>query len=225
MIVDVAVLITCKDKEEFIDETINSVLRQTKQPKEIILVHDQCDKPKAHALADTIILRDHVGVAKARDEAFRFSTSALILFLDGDDVIAPDYLEKMILVLATGADVVYPDIFFWYENPNMSTIYVPPDVIDPKFVKEHAKTTVPVTCLIKREVYQKVGGFRELPMLEDLDFFLRAMCNGYIFKKAQTLLWYRKGQVTRSLDERATAKVKAAILKQFTITEKEVSLA
>lgn len=224
MIVDCSILITCKDKEEFLDECISSVARQTKEPKEIILVHDQCEEPKAHALADTVILRDHVGVAKARDVAFKASTGKLILFLDADDVISPDYLEKMILTIASGADVVYPDTFFWHENPANSTIYISPDVIDAKFVNEHAKTTLPVTCLMKRGVYETVGGFKEFPILEDLEFFLQAMCNDYTFKKAQTLLWYRQIQSTRNgVDERIKAKVKKDILSKFKITDKEVS--
>lgn len=226
MIVDCSILITCFNKEEFLDECISSVARQTKEPKEIILVHDQCDEPKAHALADTIIPRDHSGVAKARDIAFKASTSPLILFLDGDDVISPDFIEKTILVLAEGADVVYPDTYFWDWQGTQSGLYVTPEVLDAKFVNNHAKTTLPVTCLMKREVYETVGGFRELPMLEDLDFFLRAMCNGYTFKKAQTLLWYRQTQETRNrLDERIRSKVKKDILSQFNITDTKVTYA
>ncbi len=222
--IDCSVLITCRNKEEFIDETISSVLRQTKEPKEIILVHDKCDEPKAHALVDTIILRDHVGVAKARDEAFRYSSCPLVLFLDGDDVLSPDYLEKMVLVLAEGADIVYPDVYFWREVE--STLHVAPDVIDAEFVNKHAKPTVPVTCLMKREVYESVGGFRELPVFEDMDFFLRAMTKNYVLKKAQTLLWYRQTHSTRNqVDERVKARVKKEILAQFNITDKEVKLA
>ncbi len=222
--IECSVLISCFNKEEFIDETINSVLRQTKEPKEIILVHDKCEEPKAHALVDTIILRDHVGVAKARDEAFRYSTCPLVLFLDGDDVLSPDYLEKMVLVLAEGADIVYPDVYFWRDAE--STLHVAPDVIDAKFVNKHAKPTVPVTCLMKREVYESLKGFKELPVFEDMDFFLRAMCNGYTLRKAQTLLWYRQNLGNRNhVDERVKARVKKEILSQFNITDKEVKYA
>lgn len=226
MIVDCSILITCFNKEEFLDECIASVARQTKEPKEIILVHDQCDEPKAHALADTVIPSTHSGVAKTRDIAFKTSTCPLVLFLDGDDVLSPDYLEKMILTLAEGADVVYPDTFLWDWQGKSSSLYVTPEVFDAKFVNHHAKTTLPVTCLMKREVYENVGGFNELPVLEDLDFFLRAMCNGYTFKKAQTLLWYRQSQETRNrLDERTISKVKRDILSKFNITDKEVKYA
>lgn len=224
--IDVSILITCRNKEEFIDETINSVLRQTKKAKEIILVHDQCDEPRSHALVDTIILRDHVGVARARHEAFRFSTGALVLFLDGDDVISPDYLEKMVLVISDGADIVYPDTFIWDWKGGNSSLYVTPDTFNASFVKEHQKPTLPVTCLMKRFVYEELKGFREFPIFEDIDFLLRAMCNGYTFKKAQTLLWYRQVQDSRNqVEERVKARVKKEIMDQFEITEEVVKYA
>lgn len=225
-LVDVSVLIPCFNKEEFLDECIASIERQTKQPKEIILVHDQCEEPKAHVLADAIILRHNVGVAKVRDVAFKYSTSPLILFLDADDVISPDYIEKMILALADGADVVYPDTFFWDWQGQASSIHVTPDEVTPAYVNLHKKTALPVTCLMKREVYERVGGFRELPILEDLDFFLRAMCNDYTFKKAQTLLWYRQTQGTRNrLDQREKKRIYDQILSQFLLTDKKISYA
>lgn len=224
MLVDASVLITCFNKEEFLDEAVTSVKRQTKQPKEIIIVHDKCDQPQAHALADTIILRDNLGVAKARHEAFRFSTGSLILFLDGDDVIDPDFLEKTILTIADGADIAYPDTYFWDWQGDGSSLFVTPKVLDAKFVSEHKKTTLPVTCLMKRGVYETLEGFRELPLMEDLDFFLRAMCNDYTFKKAETLLWYRQTPGTRNRhDMRAKAKVYNDIIKQFKFEEGKVS--
>lgn len=224
--IDCDVLITCYKKEEFLDECINSVLRQTKQPRSIVLVHDQCPEPKSHALADTLILRDHVGVAKARDEAFRFSSSSLILFLDGDDVLSPDYLEKMVLVISDGADIAYPDTFIWDWQGGNSSLYVTPDVFNASFVKEHQKPTLPVTCLMKRFVYEELKGFREFPVFEDIDFFLRAMCNDYTFRKAQTLLWYRQSQGSRNqVEERVKAQVKKEIMDQFEITEEVVKYA
>jgi len=105
MALDCSVLITCYNKEKYVEETINSVLRQTRTPKEIIVVHDGCKKPVHHTKVHSIFLKDNVGVAKARHEAFRFSTGKLILFVDGDDVLSPDYLEKMAMVIFKGADV------------------------------------------------------------------------------------------------------------------------
>lgn len=220
--IDVSVLITCKDKEEFLDECITSVLRQTKKPKEIIVVHDECDSPVHHAQVTTIMLRTNLGVQKARHEAFRFSTGKLILFLDGDDLLSPDYLEKMTLALHEGADISYPDMYFFGDVDESLTITH--EEITPEIVYELKKLPIPVTCLMKRDVYQSLNGFANWDVLEDLDFWLRAMCNGYTFKKAQTLLWYRQqGEKRNAMDYGKKKRIMDDILEQFTITKKEIT--
>jgi len=212
--IDCSVIVTCYQKEEYLNECLESVKRQTRQPKETILVHDACDNPMAHAIATTIILPENVGVCKARDIGFNYSTGSLILFLDADDVLSPDYLEKMALVIAKGADVAYPDLFVWQEGN--SYLSVPPNTMTKKYITRKSKMPIPVTSMMKREVYEKLGGFREMPVLEDLDFFIRAMCKNYTIKKAQTLLWYRRYPGTRnslSIEERkgVLAKILAQI--------------
>lgn len=220
--IDVSVCITCFNKEKFLDECISSVLRQTKMPKEIIVVHDECGEPMHHAQVTSIMLKTNLGVCRARHEAVRFSSGQLLLFLDGDDMISPDYLEKMALVLAEGVDIAYPDIYFFGDTGNsLATV---PEKVTPKVVKDLGKLPIPVTCLMKREVYETLKGFMDFPVLEDLDFWLRAMCNHYTFKKAQTLLWYRQeGQKRNAIDIGKKKKIIAEILGQFTITDTTIT--
>lgn len=194
--VDVSVLITCKDKEKYLEECINSVLRQTKQPREIIVVHDGCENPNHHAKVTSILEDKNYGVAHARDRAFKMSTGQLVLFVDGDDVLDPDYIEKMVLTIASGADITYPDIFIW-NGPN-SSLTIAPERLTKAFVKDKHKVCIPITSLMKRSVYKQLGGFKEMKVLEDLDFFVRALVKGFKFKKSHTLLWYRRYPETRN---------------------------
>lgn len=219
--VDVSVLITCKDKEKYLDDCISSVLRQTKEPKEIIVVHDECTEPMHHAAVTSIMLKTNLGVCGARKEAFRYSSGQLILFLDGDDVISPDYLEKMILVISKGADISYPDMYFFGDTEKH--IGIAPNKIEPSLIKKLGKFPIPVTCLMKREVYEKNGGFKQWEVSEDIDFWLRAMCNGYTFKKAQTLLWYRQKLNGRNImDPAKKRKIFDEIFAQFTFVGNKI---
>lgn len=219
---DLSVLVTCYQKEPYLDECISSILRQTKQPKEIIVVHDGCSEPMHHQDVTTIMLHTNMGVCRARHEAFRYSTGKLILFVDGDDMLSPDYIEKMTLVLSEGADVVYPDLYFFGDmNPSLT---VTPDPLSPEVIKELKKVPIPVTSLMRREVYEKLGGFKDFPVLEDLDFWLRAMCNDYTFAKAQTLLWYRQeGEKRNAIDLAKKKQIIEEIFQQFIITDKKIS--
>lgn len=210
---NLSILITCFNKEEWLDDCVQSILRQTKHPKEIVIVHDGCENPMAHAAADTIILNTNRGVSAARHEAVRFSTGELILFVDADDVLSPDYLEKMTIVIAGGADIAYPDIYHWAQE--MTRLVTIPEITT-EFVRNYKKVVIPVTCMIRRKMYDKLGGFHDFLVLEDLDFWLRAMAAGYTFKKAQTLLWYRRTpQSKNSMSILKKKQVYFQILNQF----------
>jgi GT2 family glycosyltransferase len=63
----------------------------------------------------------------------------------------------------------------------------------------HHNKWLVVTSLMKREVFETLGGFdSELPMYEDWDFWLRAIKAGYTFKKANTYLKYRQRTNSRN---------------------------
>jgi len=49
-----------------------------------------------------------------------------------------------------------------------------------------------------RFVYEKLDGFRQLPVYEDWDFWVRAKFNGYTFARANTLLHYRQNIKSRN---------------------------
>lgn len=220
--IDVSVLITCYNKEAYLDECVSSVLRQTQKPREIIVVHDQCESPVHHAQVTTIMLKDNLGVSRARQEAFRYSLGSLILFLDGDDMLSPDYLEKMTLAISQGADISYPDIYFFGDSGESLTCITEP--VNPDLVAKLGKLPIPVTCLMRREVYEKVNGFGSWEVLEDLDFWLRAMCSGYTFKKAETLLWYRQQGVKRNAMEYSKkVRIMKEILSQFVIQDNTIT--
>jgi len=212
---DVSAIITCFNKEQYLDECVNSVLRQSKHVREILVIHDGCEAPTHHAEATSIFLNQNFGVSNARNEGFRFSKGRLILFIDGDDVISPDYIQKMVLKIVDGVDVTYPDLYFW--NPEGdSSLSIYPEIVTPTYVYDFEKVGLPITSLMRREVFEKVGGFRDLPVLEDLDFWLRVMCNGYKIEKANTLLWYRQiGNTRNGFDYVKKKEIFNKILAQF----------
>lgn len=196
MPIDLSIIITCYNKESYLGECVSSVLEQTKREREIIIVHDGCSEPSHHSQATSIFLKTNYGVSHARNEGARFSKGSLLLFVDGDDKLSPDYVEKMWKTICTKGDVIYPDIYFWSEVGG-STLSVLEEEIKPEFLYKHEKS-LPISCMMKREVFDKVGGFRDLPVFEDLDFWVKAMCNGYTFVKAHTLLWYRQTPGSRN---------------------------
>lgn len=93
----------------YLDKTLESIFNQTYQNFEIILVGDaSTDKTAAtidrHAEADERIkphyFKTHQGVSKARNYAIDHAQGDIIVFVDGDDLLEPTYLEAIVAGMA-----------------------------------------------------------------------------------------------------------------------------
>ena len=99
----VSIITPLYNSERFIPETINSVLAQTYQNWEMIIV-DDCSNDnsvsivKNYQLKDTRIklffLTENSGSAIARNKAIKESKGKIIAFLDSDDIWLPNKLER-----------------------------------------------------------------------------------------------------------------------------------
>lgn len=194
---------------------MNSIKEQTVEPKEVILVDDCSDDPRAHALATSIILPKNVGVAKARDVGVKMSSGKLLLFVDADDKLAPDFIQQCGKVIAS-TDIAYPNMILFGDVPR-NKLVINPSTISKKYLLGR-KTSIPVTSMMYRRVYENLGGFKELPIFEDWDFWIRAAFNGYTFKRANTLLWYRQNKDSRN---HANQDLKNKVHHQITAPFKE----
>lgn len=207
---DVSIIVTSYNKpQEQVMECMQSIRDQTVPPREVILVDDASETPTAHALATTIILPRNVGVARARDIGAKFSKGKLLLFLDADDKLAPDFIQQCGLVVER-YEIAYPSVLM-FGNIERNELYEPPESIKPIYLMGHSNGVL-VTSMMHRRVYESLGGFRELPVFEDWDFWLRAMSKGYTFHKANTLLYYRQNQKSRNV---ASKDLKSEVLRSI----------
>lgn len=108
----VSVVVTCYNLGKYIDEAIDSVLAQTYQDFEIVIVDDGStdeetvrildayDKPKTR-----IIRTENQGVSLARNTGIAEARGEYILPLDADDKIAGTYMEKAVKVLDASPNI------------------------------------------------------------------------------------------------------------------------
>lgn len=201
---DLSVIITNKDKpQDQILACLESIRSQTVRPKEVIFVDDGSSDQRALAGTVSVILPKNVGVAKARDIGVKLSTSKLILFVDADDMLSPDFIEQCGKQIAK-ADIVYPNAVLFGEVEQNKLVETPEEITPDHLFKR--KNHILVTSMMHKTVYEKLGGFREdLPIFEDWEFWMRAMLDGFKFAKANTFIWYRqssRGRNSVSLDYR-----------------------
>lgn len=111
----ISVVIPVYNVEKYLHECIDSVLKQTYPNYEIILVDDGstdssgkiCDE---YADKAKVIHQKNAGLSAARNAGFDASKGKYVYFLDSDDYILPETLEKVYTkALNNDADVVFFD--------------------------------------------------------------------------------------------------------------------
>ena len=205
----VSVMIPYYNCKEYIVETIQSVLSQSHQNFEIIIVDDGSDSEHAdylrEFLADKPAIRyavqNNQGVAAARNHAARLAGGKYFLFLDSDDLILPDYIEKCVAVLESNPDckLVYPLAEYFDAQEGLWNL---PDYDGLESLLKGNR--IPIISMHRAEDFVSLGGFDEnLTTHEDWDFWIRLLSNGgTVIRIPEVLFRYRKRRDGSSLINR-----------------------
>lgn len=103
----ISVVVAVYNIEDYICECVDSIINQTIQPEEIILVDDgSTDRSSAlcdeHAEKNTnirVIHQKNAGLSAARNTGIEHAQGVWVYFVDGDDILAPDVIESFLAVL------------------------------------------------------------------------------------------------------------------------------
>ena len=104
----VSILIPAYNAEEFIADAIRSAIGQTWQRKEIIVVDDgsrdrTAEMARRFASKEVVFIsKENQGAAATRNHAFQLSQGEYIQWLDADDLLAPDKIERQLAALREG---------------------------------------------------------------------------------------------------------------------------
>lgn len=106
----VSIIITARNYGQYLAEAIGSALWQT-IPCEVIYSDDCSDDNSleiAKSLGVKVVPHDtHVGVAKARNDGFDASTGDAVVFMDGDDILPRNFIEKHLETFDENTPFVY----------------------------------------------------------------------------------------------------------------------
>src|ERR1700751_2900109 len=104
----VSILIPAYNSEQWIGDTLRSAIAQTWEPKEIIVVDDgSTDRTLEIARhfesnGVRVFTQVNLGAAAARNAAFKLSQGDFSQWLDADDLLAPNKIEKQLAALREG---------------------------------------------------------------------------------------------------------------------------
>ena len=181
----ISVLIPCYNLGAFLDEAVDSVLRQTYQNFEIVIVDDgSTDAATNILLADyqrpktRVIRAVHGGVSAARNLAIARTTGPYLCALDADDRLEPTYFEKAVAVL--DAEPATTFVSCWLRTFGAESWEWKPERCDlPTLLWED---TILTASLVRRDAIVAVGGYdTQMPIqgLEDWDLWLTLAERGY----------------------------------------------
>lgn len=201
----VTVIIPCHDLGAYLDEAVDSVLAQTFQDFDVIVVDDgSTDAATTRLLADyrrprtRVVRQAHRGLPAARNRGLRETAAPYICALDADDRLAPTCLERSVAVLDQDPSLAFAS--HWVRTFGDETNEWRPERCDLAAVLD--MNTINGAALVRREVLVAVGGWDEAMRegCEDWDLWLRVLERGYRGTIIPEVLFYyrrRAGSMSR----------------------------
>jgi glycosyltransferase involved in cell wall biosynthesis len=172
-------------------ESVESVLSQTVDALELIVVDDGSEEPVAAALSDIrdprlrVLRLPQGGVSSARNAAMAAARAPLVSQLDADDLWEPDYLEAMLPCFEDPAvGLAYANVTI-LGHPAGHTDYIGDPSVHPmdRFPKLAEQNPVPSpTATMRTEAVRRVGGYaRWLSRSEDYHLYCKLAAAGWRF--------------------------------------------
>lgn len=204
-----SVVIPLYNKELSIRNTIQSVLDQTCQDFEVVVVNDgSTDKSAAvvEAIEDDrirLIHQKNQGVSAARNRGIQEARNEWVAFLDGDDLWEKAHLQEISLMMRKFPDekvfvtsFEYSDKRPMFRHPRSEPIFKVEN-----YFKEALKESLMWTSIVvvHKSCIEVVGGFNEkLNRGEDLDLWMRLASLYNIIKSTKVTAVYRMEAENRS---------------------------
>ena len=192
----VSVIVPVYKTEAYLQECLESVACQSLTDWECIVVDDGSDQP---ARIDTItteqllqkgrvIHQKNKGLSNARNTGIEASRGKLIVCLDSDDYLHPEFLAKTTsaLEVSPGAGVAY----CWTQYTGERTDTFKPSEVHLFWLLQ--RNYINVTSLFNKVIWSEIGGFDETMKIghEDWEFWIRTALAGYTFLCVPEILFY-----------------------------------
>ncbi|MFC7302916.1 glycosyltransferase family 2 protein [Streptomyces monticola] len=187
---EVTVIVPAHNEEAGLPATLDSLARQTAPPRQIIVVDDASDDHTAEVAAAhgaTVLRppRNQGSKAKAQNYALPHCSTELVLAVDADTVLAPDYIERTAAVfddpevtIAAGAVQTRFTRTLWERGRSVEYLFG----FHWHRPIQHAAAS-PMVCsgccsVFRRADLVAFGGFPERTIVEDMDYTWSQMIAG-----------------------------------------------
>lgn len=177
----VTVIVAARNEERHIGECLTSLLAQTYRPLEIIVVDDGSTDGTADVVRSfptvRLISQPHRGKARSVNGGAQTAAGDVLLFVDGDLVLAPDYVERLAAPIRADECVGTAHATERVANPGnvwaacyQAKAGLPADRRLALGAAELAEGSI-VFRAIRKSDFLRVGGFDDVGYLDDQTLF------------------------------------------------------
>lgn len=214
----VSIVITNYNYARWVVDAIRSCLWQQQPAQEIIVVDDGSTDNSREVLTKysdklKLIFQPNAGVAAARNNGIAQARYPLIVCLDADDMLAPQFIQALRPAMEQdrGLGVAYAGVKYIDENSH-DTGFSDTRVFNWEVQARAAippPTCIPSGSMFRRSMWERCGGYRQkYAPGEDAEFWTHGLSLGFTAEMvtSETLFWYRghDGSASRSLKYVAT---------------------
>lgn len=226
---DVSVIIPIFDAHSFLPAAIESVVAQTVQPREVVIISDGCtdstmlaqialleQQGKVGTIPCKVIRQQNRGLGAARNAAIAHASGSWILPFDSDDVLAPTFIEHTLLASERNPAAAFIGTLvarFTSRTSKVEAIYTPLGLDrDLLCVRNIASCAV---VLMKRQALLDAGGYAHDLVYEDWDMYAGLAERGASCVIVPEILFYhrtRPGSLMHQVDAKKHQLLRARIL-------------
>jgi glycosyltransferase involved in cell wall biosynthesis len=181
----ITVIVPCYNLGRYVEEAIDSVLAQTRQDFEIIVVNDGSTDPYTNEVLcnlrrpkTTVVATANQGLPAARNHGLRQAEGEFVCFLDADDRLRPRFLERTVAPLEADPSITFASA--WLQAFGAEAWTWRRD--DCGFPTLLAECVVLTAAPVRRDALEGVGGYdcsAEIFGNEDWDLWISLTERGH----------------------------------------------
>ena len=217
----VSVLMTAYNRQQYIAAAIESVLASTYTNFELIIVDDgstdnTVNIAKKYLQQDSrvkvFVNEKNLGDYPNRNKAASYATGKYIKYFDSDDILYPHCLGVMVSSMEKFPEAGYGLSCIGDEDRPFPVCITPAQAYKEHFSNKYHFNRAPGSSIIKKDAFDKMGGFSGLRQVGDFEFWLKIGCYYPLVKFPVDLYWSRLHH--HSEKEMNTEKEKLALKKE-----------
>lgn len=200
----VSVVMAFRNSEKFINLAIESILKQSLNNFELILI-DDASTDKTKEMLDVYLSNSKVSYIRQEERkgksynlnlGIKIAKAELIAIMDGDDISENNRLKEQVKFLEEHSEIAVVGSFAKIINENGDIIDERTKLIDPDEIKKNILIYGPLiqpSVMFRKKIIQNLGGYRGVYIYgEDTELWYRIVYSGFkITNLPKYLLRYR----------------------------------